>query len=239
MSVRELTIDGQLPFAQADSLTFAYDSGWQTATLSDDKGTPYQFYFTAGRHTIRLRAGLGAYRDILTQTDACSDELNRLYRQIVVVTGGEPDIYRDYQFDVLIPDTLKDMEAASARLKALETSIRAAGFSGNQGTDAIRRLYTQMDSMTADPAEIAQRLRMYRDNISSLATWRNSMTEQPLTIDSKEPDYDKMLDFMMTETRFSQLPKLKGETAYEMFEKTKQDAMRRHRRLKALAEEKI
>ena len=100
-----------------------------------------------------------------------------------MVTGGEPDIYRDYQFDVLIPDTLKDMEAASARLKALETSIRSAGFSGNQGTDAIRRLYTQMDSMTADPAEIAQRLRMYRDNISSLATWRNSMTEQPLTID--------------------------------------------------------
>ena len=36
-----------------------------------------------------------------------------------------------------------------------------------------------------------------------------------------------MLDFMMTETRFSQLPKLKGETAYEMFEKTKNDAMRR------------
>ena len=67
----------------------------------------------------------------------------------------------------------------------------------------------------------------------------NPEAEQPLTIDSKEPDYDKMLDFMMTETRFSQLPKLKGETAYEMFEKTKQDAMRRHRRLKALAEEKI
>ena len=67
----------------------------------------------------------------------------------------------------------------------------------------------------------------------------NPEAEQPLTIDSKEPDYDKMLDFMMTETRFSQLPQLKGETAYEMFEKTKQDAMRRHRRLKALAEEKI
>ncbi len=49
----------------------------------------------------------------------------------------------------------------------------------------------------------------------------NPEAEQPLTIDSKEPDYDKMLDFMMTETRFSQLPKLKGETAYEMFEKTK------------------
>ncbi len=59
----------------------------------------------------------------------------------------------------------------------------------------------------------------------------NPAAEKPLTIDSKEPDYDKMLDFMMSETRFSQLPKLKGETAYEMFEKTQKDARKRHRRL--------
>ena len=61
--------------------------------------------------------------------------------------------------------------------------------------------------------------------------------EQPLTIDSKEPDFDKMLDFMMCETRYAQLPKLKGETAYEMFEKTKKDAIKRHKRLLALAKE--
>lgn len=63
--------------------------------------------------------------------------------------------------------------------------------------------------------------------------------EQPLTIDSKEPDFDKMLDFMMCETRYAQLPKLKGETAYEMFEKTKKDAMKRHKRLLALAKEEV
>ena len=61
--------------------------------------------------------------------------------------------------------------------------------------------------------------------------------EQPLTIDSKEPDYEKMVDFMMNETRYAQLPKLKGETAYEMFEKTKKDAMRRHKRLVKLTQE--
>ena len=63
--------------------------------------------------------------------------------------------------------------------------------------------------------------------------------ETPLTIDSKEPDFDKMLDFMMSETRYSQLPKLKGETAYEMFEKTKKDAIKRHKRLLAIAKEDI
>ncbi len=60
--------------------------------------------------------------------------------------------------------------------------------------------------------------------------------EQPLTIDSKTPDYDKFLDFMMTETRYSQLPKLKGETAYEMFNKAKEDAQKRRKRLEKLAQ---
>ena len=63
--------------------------------------------------------------------------------------------------------------------------------------------------------------------------------EKPLTVDSKEPNYDNMLDFLMTETRFAQLPKIKGETAYEMFEKTKKDAMKRRRRLVAIANESI
>ena len=48
-----------------------------------------------------------------------------------------------------------------------------------------------------------------------------------------------MLYFMMTETRYSQLPKVKGETAYEMFEKTKKDAMKRHKRLLAIAKEEM
>lgn len=60
--------------------------------------------------------------------------------------------------------------------------------------------------------------------------------EQPLTIDSKEPDYDKFNDFIMSETRYAQLPKLKGEKAYELFEKTKQDAQKRHKRLVHLAQ---
>lgn len=60
--------------------------------------------------------------------------------------------------------------------------------------------------------------------------------EKPLTIDSKTPDYDKFLDFMMTETRYSQLPKLKGETAYEMFNRAKEDAQKRRARLEKLAQ---
>ncbi len=61
--------------------------------------------------------------------------------------------------------------------------------------------------------------------------------EHPLTIDSKEPKWELFQDFLMNETRYSQLPKLKGEKAYEMFEKTKKDAQRRYNRLVKLSQE--
>ena len=60
--------------------------------------------------------------------------------------------------------------------------------------------------------------------------------EKQLTIDSKEPNWDKFQDFLMSQTRFSQLPKIQGEKAYDMFEKAKKDAQKRYNRLVKLAE---
>lgn len=65
----------------------------------------------------------------------------------------------------------------------------------------------------------------------------NPANENPLTIDKKDPDFDKFNDFVMAETRYSQLPKIKGETAYTLLEKTKADAQKRFKRLTRLAEE--
>lgn len=60
--------------------------------------------------------------------------------------------------------------------------------------------------------------------------------EKPLTIDSKAPDFDKFQDFILNETRYSQLVKIAGESAYHSFAKTKSDAEKRYRRLSKLAE---
>lgn len=59
--------------------------------------------------------------------------------------------------------------------------------------------------------------------------------EQPLTIDSKEPNWDNFESFLVNETRFAQLIALKGEEkAREMFAKTRSDAKKRYERLVAL-----
>ena len=64
--------------------------------------------------------------------------------------------------------------------------------------------------------------------------------EVPLTIDSKEPDFTKFHDFLMNETRFSQLVRLKGqEEADRMFAKTESDAKKRYHNLVKLRESLI
>mgnify|MGYP000140834880 CR=1 FL=1 len=183
VSIRELYIDGEIPFAEAENITFPYASDWQTEALSDRNGEAYQFYLEKGTHTLRLRAALGQYQEILNETDDCFEKLNRIYRKIITITGTEPDIYRDYQFELLIPETLEEMLTLIDEMKALEQGIRDLNFSGNQGTDAIKRIYTQLFYMTEKPAEIAKRLTTYQSAISSLGTWRNTMSEQPLTLD--------------------------------------------------------
>ena len=59
--------------------------------------------------------------------------------------------------------------------------------------------------------------------------------EKPLTIDSGAPDFEKFNDFIMSETRYNQLPTIKGEAAYEMFTRTRKDAETRYNKLVRLA----
>ena len=56
--------------------------------------------------------------------------------------------------------------------------------------------------------------------------------ETPLTLDCKDPDYSKLRDFVMTETRFSQLPRVNPEHAEELLTKCEKYAKDRFDRIK-------
>lgn len=61
--------------------------------------------------------------------------------------------------------------------------------------------------------------------------------KNPLTIDSKAPDFTKFRDFLMSENRFSQLLKVNAENAEALFAKCEADAKRRRARAEALAKD--
>ena len=183
VSVRELYIDGELPFAEAADLSFGFDNGWQCGALQNAAGDRYRFYLTAGTHTIRMRVGMGKYGEVFGKARTLMDQMNLLYRRIVVVTGPDPDVYRDYHFEELIPDVLEELGELGTALRELEQEITALNAMGGQSTAAIRRLYLQIDGITEDPDTIVYRLKTFKDNVSSYGTWMNGIMEQPLELD--------------------------------------------------------
>ncbi len=60
--------------------------------------------------------------------------------------------------------------------------------------------------------------------------------EKPLQLDFKNPDFDKFKNFLLTQSRYSRLPFVNPDEAKDLFENSKQDAIRRFKYLEKLAE---
>lgn len=181
-SVRSVTIDGALPFSEAESWMFPYESAWQTGRFSDEKNEPYRFYLEKGPHTLRLTVGLGAYSQVISDASLCLRELNAIYRQIIAISGANPDQYRDYKFDETIPSTIEAMGEMTETLKVLEKNVLAIEGVGRSVSD-IQRVYSQLDMMLEDTDTIAVRLTAFKDSVASFGTWINTQRGQPLQLD--------------------------------------------------------
>lgn len=183
ISVRELYIDGELPFADAAAIEFPYDNAWQFQYISDQESQPYLFYLTKGSHTIRLKVGLGKIAESIVKAGDILTMLNSVYRRIVVITGSSPDIYRDYQLGALIPDVFSDMETLKKQIVSLKEEV-SANSGGSHNSTAIDRLLLQLEQMIKDDDKVPVLLSSFQENISAFGTWINGRTEQPLTLDS-------------------------------------------------------
>lgn len=178
---RSIKIDGETPFAELKNLPFAYTVSWKRVVLGGDE--PYYFYLTEGKHTLEIEVAIGEISDILCDIDNAVYMLNEMYREIIMITGTSPDIYRDYNLNVMIPDLMSDIELISKALKASEQAFyKKTGVKGGE-TATLQQIYYQLDDFLKSPNTIPSRLSTFETNISSLATWVMDMREQPLELD--------------------------------------------------------
>ena len=61
--------------------------------------------------------------------------------------------------------------------------------------------------------------------------------KNPLQVDSKEPDFSKFRDFLLSENRFAQLAKINPDHADELMTKCEADAKKRRTRLDRMTQE--
>ncbi len=178
---RKLYIDGRIPFQELADLTFDYSPYWQMKVIGDQ--TPHLVYLTKGVHEIKMEVGLGKLADTLRVMQDVVYEMNLMYRKIIMITGINPDIYRDYNLEKEIPALVPTFVRLSQTLT--REAEKLEGLSGRAGGEVsfLKEVAFQLKSLSERPETIKERLDNYRSNVSSLSAWVLQMKAQPLELD--------------------------------------------------------
>lgn len=181
-SYRSIYIDGKVPFSELDAYKFPYNTDWTTSVLGP-QGDPYEFYLTEGAHSIKMKVSLGDLTELIKNINVSMNILNRIYLRLLMVTGPIPDKERDYSFETIIPEELKEMGRQSAALlKIYDDYIKVNDISSSQSTQLLS-LSKQLKKMNEHPEKIAGLFYDFVTNISSLGAWVTTVKQQPLEID--------------------------------------------------------
>lgn len=210
LSCRTMYIDGVVPFSEMQSITFFYQNAWNAMTLSDEDGTPYRFYLTKGAHTIRLEATMGAMGSILEEMQDSIYRLNQIYRKLLILTGVNPDTFRDYNIAKVYPEVIEAMDLESKRLYNLVDRTVAITGQKSDRIAVAQTLAVQLEQFVNDNDRITRSFVNFRDNITSLGTAMQNMSETKLDIDylvvsGEDAEYkaerENFLDSMLHEIR--------------------------------------
>ncbi len=182
-SFRRIEIDGQVPFAELLEYKFDYDTVWSLQTLGDAEGNPYQFYLTAGTHTITMTVKLGELGAVLESIQEDITILSDMLLDINLIAGSDPDPNYDYQFFTRIPDLKENMEFIEASMLKKYDMVNQMASQRPAMANNFLTIATQVREMLDDEYSIAKKIGDLTTSQNSLSQWYLSMQSCPLVID--------------------------------------------------------
>ena len=183
-SNRRILVDGQVQNDAFGQVKFYYDTDWNLTTVTDGSDETAYVYLTGGeRHTITLEAMPGEIGESMRRLESVVADLNTCYKQILMITGPNPDKYNDYYVEESIPTLIPDFIRLSEQLKLAQRGIEE--LSGTLGSEAaaLQRMYVILDKCIEKPSRIPRYVTQIKDNISTISTFICDYRDQPLEID--------------------------------------------------------
>ena len=183
LSGRTVYIDGAVPFEELNTVTFAYSTSWDMRTLGDKEGNPFRFYLTKGAHTIRMEVTMGEMGPILNRVEDSIFRLNQIYRKLLVLTGPNPDRYRDYNLARIYPEVIEAMDMESKRLYQIVDDTVAITGQKSDRVAVAQTMAVQLEQFVKHNERITESFTNFKDNITSLGSAMQHMSESKLDVD--------------------------------------------------------
>lgn len=180
-SYRKLRINGEVPFAQAQSIAFPYDQEWYIRDFAQGEDA-YLVRLQPG-DVISLEVTTGAAGDILRIVNQTVLDMNALYRQMIVITGTAPDIYRDYHLEKEIPNLLSDLAGFRERAAEISAMLKTLTGTTSSQSSIMDQLVVLLDTLLAAPNLIPENIGAFKSGIDGMASLIYDFNAQPLQID--------------------------------------------------------
>jgi ABC-type glycerol-3-phosphate transport system substrate-binding protein len=120
---------------------------------------------------------------VLKEVEDSIFRLNQIYRKILVLTGVNPDRFRDYNLAKVYPEAISAMDLESKRLYRIVDDIVAITGEKSDRAAVAQTLAVQLEQFVENNDRITESFTNFKDNITSLGTAMQNMSESKLDVD--------------------------------------------------------
>ncbi|MGI8424960.1 MAG: extracellular solute-binding protein [Chloroflexota bacterium] len=184
--IRQLKIDGEVPFKEMQSILYRSDKDWRLETMRQEQlpnGEPFLFYLTKGEHVIQMDVVIGFMTQTVRAIDRSLIEMSTLSRQMLMITGSQPDPNMEWDLHEKIPGLLDRLKEIVDRMDNEATRMEEIGRSKNDGSSAFRVVTDQVKGMIRRPHDIHRLIEDFSRSQGILAAWLLHLQNHPLQID--------------------------------------------------------
>ncbi len=182
---RSIKIDGQIPFDELRDYPFPYNWHWQTETITDhSSGEPMLFYLTQGEHTLEMRSVVGPAADTVRAVDEVTRRMSDLARQVILLTGSEPDPNMEWDMEKEMPDLVPELQSMADKLEAEAAHLTQIAGHKPTSADTLLEVVSQLRNMADNPDTVPNRLLQLSETQSMLGYWALDLQEGEFEVDS-------------------------------------------------------
>ena len=195
---RSMKIDGETLFDEMNSIGFGYAAGWEFSSLKASDGRNALVYLKEGDHQISMTVTLGDMTDTSRELADVVYELGEIYRDMVRITGEDPDDNRSYDLFNQIPDLEQRLKTNIDTIKKLADRIEAlTGSKGGTAVATMRAMTAVMERMVKYDYQAHQYVQNFYTNYSSTGALVYEMRSMPVDLDAiylmaPEGDFDEL-----------------------------------------------
>ncbi len=167
-AVREVKIDGEIPFRELMEVQFPYSRQWQMVQLGNKEGEPYLIYLEEGEHVLEMEVKVGRNAQTIRMLDTIVRELSGMGRAITYITGPNPDPYMEWEVHKRIPDLLPTLEKIRDQLRAEADALTELADNRVDVAEVFRMTAQQIQGLINDPYQLHTRIADFSEMQSRL-----------------------------------------------------------------------